>query len=501
MGSSDDKRNRSKESSKDANSKRRSLSNDRDTRSTRSTQGTRSATGSKGTIEKSPRRQDNMDRIKRSNPNEKIGSGADRRRQEYDKRAKDSSRGKIKADKPQRRLPSDNPNNPKRPPKRKREPKETVVASVGNVDTILVTVIYILVLFGIIMIYSASNYSARHKFGSPYHFASKQFIIAVVGFVGMHILSTWDIFEYTFLSKKNLSWIIYITSIVLLIAVIFLGTEVNGQKRWLYIPGTTFGLQPSEIAKHALIIFLADYLSKNQDKLKDFKFYIKVLGLIAIPVFFTLISNLSTAIVLTVIGVGILFVASPYFGRLVAIGIGGIAAAASVLVVYLNLTNSYHNDRFLAWQDPFAYIQTIGFQTVQSLLAIGSGGAFGLGIGMGRQKLYYIPESHNDIIFAVICEELGFVGASLLLILYCILFWRGTKIAINAKDMFGTLIATGVTIMLAVQTIINVSVTTNTIPNTGIALPFVSYGGTSILFLLLMMGVVLSVSRYNRFSN
>ncbi len=498
MGSSDDRRNRSKESSKDANSKRSSLSNDRDTRSTQSSRGNQ---GTKSSIQKSPRRQDNIEKIKRSNPNEKIGSGADRRRHEFDKRAKDSAKGKVSDGRPKKRIPSENLNNTKRPPRRKNEPKETVVAAVGNVDAILVTVVYILVLFGIIMIYSASNYSARHNFDNPYHFASKQFIIAVVGLIGMHILSTWDVFEYTFLSKNKLSWIIYITSIVLLIAVIFLGEEINGQKRWLKFPGTELGIQPSELAKHALIIFLADYLSKNQDKLKDFKFYIKVLGLIAIPVFFTLISNLSTAIVLTVIGVGILFVASPYFGRLVAIGVGGIAAAVSVLLIYLNFTDSYHNNRFLAWQDPFAYIQGIGFQTVQSLLAIGSGGAFGLGIGMGRQKLYYIPESHNDIIFAVICEELGFVGASLLLIIYCILFWRGAKIAINAKDMFGTLIATGVTIMLAVQTIINVSVTTNTIPNTGIALPFISYGGTSILFLLLMMGVVLSVSRYNRFSN
>ncbi|MFV0520298.1 MAG: FtsW/RodA/SpoVE family cell cycle protein [Lachnospirales bacterium] len=490
MRTSDEREKRRKElSSKDRNLNRNNLSG------VRSTERNRERNRERNTSNYS-----NRDKLKQDDSYTKIGSNADKRRREYEVKAKSSSKGKVVSN-PSNSLPSKNQEKVKRVKKTKKSQRDTVVATVGNVDAILVTVIYILVFFGIVMIYSASNYNARHNFGNPYHFASRQLMIAIAGLVIMHILSTVDIFEYTFLSKNKLPYIIFITSIVLLIAVIFVGTTANGQSRWLYIPGTKIGMQPSEAAKHALIIFLAYYLSVNQHRLKSFKFYLQVIGIIAIPTGLTIISNLSTGIILFVIGVGMVFIASPYFARLVAVGAAGAAACAGILLTYLKFNTDYHNARFLAWQDPFAYAQSIGFQTVQSLLAIGSGGAFGLGIGKGRQKLYYIPESHNDIIFAVICEELGFVGATLLLLIFCILFWRGIKIAINAKDMFGTLIASGVTIMLAVQTIINVSVTTNTIPNTGIALPFISYGGTSILFLLIMMGVVLSISRYSRFND
>ncbi len=446
------------------------------------------------TREQSSRNTNAKNRYKDDRRYEKIGQDSNKRREAYKKDSRKTKSTKHKEQKHKAKPPSQNVNRPKRTPKRK-QPIIKTVATEGSIDYIMLSIIYILVFFGILMIYSASNYSARVETGDPFIFVRKQAMVVILGLVVMHFFANNKVITYTDLKKFNLPTIIYLVGVFLLFITMFIGVELNGQKRWLAVP--VFGtFQPSELMKHALIIFMADVISRHRNKMENFKFYVTLIILVLIPTILTATADLSTAVTIFLIGVGIIFVASPYFWRFILVAIGGVMVAIPAIYLYFTLGDGFRLARIEAWKDPFAYSQKTGFQTVQSLLAIGSGGLFGLGIGKGRQKLFYIPEGHNDIIFAIICEELGFIGASMLIIIFILLFWRGTKIAVNAKEIFGCLIASGVTIMLAVQTIINISVTTNTIPNTGIGLPFISYGGTSILFLLAMMGILLNISKY-----
>ena len=206
------------------------------------------------------------------------------------------------------------------------------------------------------------------------------------------------------------------------------------------------------------------------------------------------LANLSTAIIVSLIGFGIIFIASPYTAVFFISGLIG----ASGLVFYMSRAKDFRGGRFSAWLDPFSDPSATGYQIVQSLYAVASGVIFGLGLGQSRQKLGFLPEAHNDIIFSIICEELGFFGAMIVLILFAILIWRGIKIAVNATDLFGTLVASGIVIMIASQVIINVAVVTNSIPNTGVPLPFISYGGTSVAIMMMLIGILLNISRYSR---
>ena len=248
-----------------------------------------------------------------------------------------------------------------------------------------------------------------------------------------------------------------------------------------------FSFQPSEFAKVAVILFLAHVITKDIKNMGKMRTMIKVMAMILPIVGLVGASNLSTAIIILGIGVILVFVASPKYGQFVFMGLLGIG----FMTIFLAL-ESYRLERLAIWRNPEAYEK--GYQTLQGLYAIGSGGLFGRGLGQSVQKLGFVPEAQNDMIFSIICEELGLFGAGFVLILFLILIWRFFVIATHARDLFGALIATGAMAHMMIQVILNIAVVTNTIPNTGITLPFVSYGGTSVVFLLLEMGLVLSVS-------
>jgi cell division protein FtsW len=294
---------------------------------------------------------------------------------------------------------------------------------------------------------------------------------------------------HNYRDQKIMNFLVYAAYwivVVLLVLVLVKGERVNGAKRWIW------GFQPSEVAKPVLILVMAIFLDRekfNVNKLKGFlaMFAVAVpfLGLVVLE------PNLSTAIILAVIWGGMVYIASRIYRYLYTVGILGLSG----LYYLLFIADGFRSERVAAWKDPFAYIKGTGYQTVQSLYSIASGGMFGLGLGCSRQKLGYMPEAQNDIIFAIVCEELGFFGATILLIIFMLLIWRGVRTAMYARDRFGMLVAAGITIMFAVQVIINVAVVTNTIPNTGIPLPFISYGGTSLIFMMASAGILMNISK------
>lgn len=358
-------------------------------------------------------------------------------------------------------------------------------------DFTVLFVVLMLVLFGIVMIFSSSYYHTMtsKKFGfDMFYFIKRQLVWAGVGLLAMVFFMN---FNYKLL--KNFASSAYIVSNFLLILVQFIGKKINGQKRWLGITDS-FGFQPSEVAKISVILFLAFYICTHKDCLKDIKGFFRCLFILSVPVVLIAISNFSTAIVVMAIGCTMLFVASPRIWYFVVAAVP--FTLASIMAVALPAVR-YRLSRIQIWLNPFSDPTDKGYQTIQSLYAVASGGLFGLGLGQSRQKTF-IPEAYNDIIFAIICEELGMVGAALVIILFAILIWRGIKIALNAQDMFACLVAGGITALIAFQSIINIAVVTNTIPNTGQPLPFISYGGTSLIFTMGMMGILLNISRYQK---
>ena len=278
----------------------------------------------------------------------------------------------------------------------------------------------------------------------------------------------------------------YVMAIILSLAVMFVGEEYNGSKRWLSLGPLSF--QPSEFAKVAVILFLAAIITKNVKDIGKMRTLIKIMESILPIVALVGASNLSTAIIILGIGVVLVFIASPKYGQFVVMGVMGIG----FMTIFLAL-ESYRLERLEIWRNPENFEK--GYQTLQGLYAIGSGGLFGRGLGESVQKLGFVPEAQNDMIFSIVCEELGLFGAGFLLLLFLILIWRFFVIATHARDLFGALIASGAMAHMMLQVILNIAVVTNTIPNTGITLPFVSYGGTSVMFLLIEMGLVLSVSK------
>ncbi len=347
-------------------------------------------------------------------------------------------------------------------------------------DDTLIAVVLVLVVIGLVVLYSTSAYNGRVKFHDSLYYLKKQGFATLLGLAGMMVTARIDYHRWVPFAVPG-----YLMAVFLSLAVMFFGDEYNGSKRWLSLG--PFSFQPSEFAKVAVILFLACLVSRNVKKMGTFSTMILMILPVLPIVGLVGASNLSTAIIILGIAAVLIFTASPKYSQFVWMG----AAAVSFMAVFLAL-ESYRLERIAIWRNPEKYEK--GYQTLQGLYAIGSGGLFGRGLGNSIQKLGFLPEAQNDMIFSIICEELGLVGASAIVLLFLILIWRFFVIATRAKDLLGALIATGAMAHMMIQVILNIAVVTNTIPNTGITLPFISYGGTSVVFLLLEMGLVLSVS-------
>ena len=346
----------------------------------------------------------------------------------------------------------------------------------------LLLCVLILVVFGLVVLYSTSAYNGRVKFADSAYYLKKQFFATSLGLAAMYGVSKVDYHKW-----ERLAVLGYLVSILLSTAVLFFGDEYNGSKRWLSLGPLSF--QPSEFAKVAVILLLASVISRRVHKMKSLKQMFLVMLLILPIVGLVGTNNLSTAIIIMGIAVILVFVASPKYLQFVAMGGLGVG----FLAIFLSV-ESYRLERLAIWRNPEAYEK--GYQTLQGLYAIGSGGLFGVGYGESMQKLGFVPEAQNDMIFSIICEEFGLVGAVLLMILFLLMGWRLLMIAVHVTDLFGCMIAVGIMGHIMIQVILNIAVVTNTIPNTGITLPFISYGGTSVLFLLSEMGLALNVSRH-----
>lgn len=346
-----------------------------------------------------------------------------------------------------------------------------------------------LVCFGLVMVYSTSSYNAAKDYGNPAYYLEKQGAFAVFGVIVMLIVSKIDyrIYKAKFpVIKVRPIVVLYFLCILLQIAVLIFGKEINGSKRWLPM-GPLGRFQPSELSKVGIILFTAYIVSLAPKRLDKFTGFLKIAALVVPLIGLVLSQNFSTALVMGLIMVALCFVASRK--KLYFIVSGGMMGAIGFIFIKFV---SYRNERIEVWQHVETHPK--GYQILQGLYAIASGRIFGKGLGESMQKLGFIPESHNDMIFAVICEELGLFGAVAVILLFVLIIWRLFVIAVNAPDLFGGLIATGVLTHIAAQVLINIAVVTNTIPSTGIPLPFISYGGTSLLVLLAEMGIVLSVS-------
>lgn len=363
-------------------------------------------------------------------------------------------------------------------------------------DYTLLFVILFLLGFGMIMIYSVSSYEAYANYNDAAYFLKKQLLSGIIGLVAMIIVANIPYHFWAGLSEWG-----YLVAVILIVLVPFFGVESHGAKRWLPIPGIGLTIQPAEVAKLCMILFLANLVCSLGKLMRHPKGMLFLL-LTALPVVimvWKLTDNLSSAIIILGISVFMIFVASPDYKWFVILGAVGSAAVGGLLyyISKLNMSDveGFRFKRILAWMNPEAYASDEGYQTLQSLYAIGSGGIVGKGLGQSMQKLGFIPEAQNDMIFSIICEELGLFGAIIIITMFLVMLWRMMLIANNAPDLFGALLVVGVMGHIAIQVILNVAVVTNTIPNTGISLPFISYGGTSVLFLLIEMGLVLNVAK------
>ncbi len=347
-------------------------------------------------------------------------------------------------------------------------------------DYTLLTALFLLMIMGLVILYSTSAYNGEVKFHDSFYYLKKQLFATLLGIAAMFVMAGMDYHIW-----RRFAVLGYVAAIFLSVAVMLFGDEYNGSKRWLSLG--PFSFQPSEFAKVAVILFLAYLVTKNVKTMGNMRTMIKIMVSILPIVGLVGASNLSTAIIILGIGVILIFVASPKYAQFIWMGLLG----CGFMGIFLAL-ESYRLERLEIWRNPEKFEK--GYQTLQGLYAIGSGGLFGRGLGESVQKLGFVPEAQNDMIFSIVCEELGLFGAGFILILFLVLIWRFFVIATHAADLFGALIASGAMAHMMIQVILNIAVVTNTIPNTGITLPFISYGGTSVVFLLLEMGLVLSVS-------
>ena len=365
------------------------------------------------------------------------------------------------------------------PEKKKR--KRSRQKKIQYFDYGLLFIVIFLMGFGFVMLYSTSAYTATLKYGDGAHYLKRQMFSAAIGFFAMFICTKMEYHQFKKMAKP-----LYVVSLFLCTAVIFVGSSTNGSSRWLKFHGLS--VQPSEIAKVAVILLLASAISNAPRKMRSRKNIVKLFILI-FPIFaIVAYTNLSTAVIILGIAFVLAFVANPSYRLFAVLG----AAAMGAIFLFIQFAG-YRSSRIEVWKHPENYEK--GYQTLQGLYAIGSGGLFGKGLGESTQKLGFVPEAQNDMIFSIICEELGLFGAVCVIIMFLLLLWRLLFIANHAKDMFGSYVAIGILTHLALQVIFNIAVVTNTVPNTGITLPFISYGGTSLLILLTEIGIALSVSK------
>ncbi|MCR4750124.1 MAG: putative lipid II flippase FtsW [Lachnospiraceae bacterium] len=369
------------------------------------------------------------------------------------------------------------------------------------IDYSLIFITLFLVAFGLVMVYSTSSYDASMSVltnNDPAYYLKKQAAASVFGFV---LMAVFGIIPYN--TWEKVSGMAYAVSAILILLVLTpLGYEANGARRWLRLG---ISIQPAEIAKLAMIIFVAGLICKLKDDINTRKGMIIVLAppaLICLLVW-QITDNLSSAIIIFGISFVMLFIASRDYKKFAIFAAAAAALAALLVYAITKAAGSnkfgFRGDRVLAWLDPEAYASGKGFQTLQALYAIGSGGIFGKGLGQSIQKQGFLPEAQNDMIFSVICEELGLFGGISIVLLFALLLWRLMIIATNATDLYGALLVVGVMAHISIQVVLNIAVVTNTVPNTGISLPFISYGGSSIMFLLIEIGLVNSVARKIRF--
>ena len=357
----------------------------------------------------------------------------------------------------------------------------------GLLDVPFLVLTVLLVLIGVLMMFSASYARAYSTEGKATYYFARQAVFAIVGIGIMLFFSTWN-----YQIWRSVSFFILAAAIVFLLLVPLIGIEENGAKRWIYLGFTSF--QPSEVAKLGIVLTFASMISYYRERMQSFREGILpfVVILAVVCGLLVLEPHLSAIIIILGVSAAMLFLGGVKL-RWFALGLGVVAVFVAVYLA----TKGYAGDRIQAWLHPFEDESDSGYQIVQSLYAIGSGGLMGLGLGRSRQKYLYLPEEHNDYIFPIVCEELGFVGAMVVLLLFLLLILRGYWIALHARDRFGMLVVGGLTTLLALQVFLNIGVVTNLLPATGISLPFFSYGGTALLIQLFEMGVILSVSRQN----
>lgn len=344
-----------------------------------------------------------------------------------------------------------------------------------------------LLALGLLMVFSASYPYAHYYFGDGLYFIKRQFLWTIIGAGFMAFTANFDYRKY-----KKYAFHILAFSFILLVAVLIVGINLNGAKRWLGFGSLTF--QPSEVAKIALIIYFASGLSEVKEKITSFSYLFRFLFVLGLFMGLLLLEpHFSICIIIGLTLVIVLLVAGARIRHFMLLSVPVIAAG-----IYIIAAEPYRLKRWTTFLDPFSDALGSGWQVIQSLYAIGSGGLFGVGFGNSRQKFLYVSEPQNDFIFSIVCEELGWIGAVAILILFGVLIWRGLKVAINAPDIFGSLLVTGIVALVGVQVVLNIAVVTSSIPTTGIPLPFFSAGGSSLLFLMAAMGMVLNVSRYSK---
>ena len=358
-------------------------------------------------------------------------------------------------------------------------------------DIILIIVTLALLTIGLIMVYSASAIWAAYKFEDSFFFVKRQLLFAGAGVAAMFLVMNID-----YLIWKTWSKVLLIVCFVLLVAVLIpgIGMERNGSRSWIGVGA--FSIQPSEFTKLAMIAFLAKFLSENQKYITTIKKGLgPSLGLVFLAFGMIMLQpDLGTGTVMVGTCVVMIFVAGAKVMHFVWLGLMGLGG-----FVLLVISAPYRIKRITSYLDPWEDPLGSGFQIIQSLLAIGPGGLFGLGLGQSRQKFFYLPEPQTDFIFAIISDELGFIGGSFVILLFALLLWRGIRIALGAPDLYGSFLAVGIISMVAIQVMINIGVVTGLIPVTGITLPFLSYGGSSLTLMLMAMGVLLNISRYSKY--
>lgn len=372
----------------------------------------------------------------------------------------------------------------------------------NSVDFTLVITVLLLLSLGLVMVLSASSPTALQKYDKSYYFFVRQLIFAVLGLFGMYFISKIDYRIYQKFYKH--AWIL---SIILLISVFAFGSDSHGAKRWIDLGIITF--QPSEIVKILMIIFYAGILVKDREELGSFwKGIVKhLLYLVPIAVLLVIEPHVSTTMVISIVVCIMMIMAGCKFWQFILSGLIALSAAGGIATVLYYASSwfqkkfQYIVTRFITFTDPWQDATGKGWQIIQSLYAIGSGGLFGVGLGESKQKYLYLSEPYNDFIFSVLAEELGFVGCLLVFVLFAFFIWRGVLIAMRAPDMFGSLVAIGITALVGVQVIINVAVVTSSMPVTGMQLPFFSYGGTALALLLCEVGILLSISRAGNKNN